>query len=174
MRHLMRLDNWQRCLRQLVGVSIRGLDVPANLRLELHTPPPPTSIDVALTVCGGTVRLFVKVHAKKRDGPEGEPLLYRSETVCSTANPTWSFEPLPLGPHAGALRSVHVMVCHVDLSNGAEPSVETPVVWQRTVIFEKLVRCLAYAVCPQLTALSGMAGCRSGASAHPCFGKASC
>ena len=149
-RHLLRLDGWQRCLRQLVGVHIRGLDAPMDVHVELQVPPPPASVRLTLMPLGGGVRATVVVHTEAQASNEGDPLLYRSETVLRTANPTWSFEPLPLGPNAGALRSVRVVVYRVNAADDDGGEGATSIVWQQTVVFEKLVHLVTELAFPDL------------------------
>ncbi|KAL1521427.1 hypothetical protein AB1Y20_021091 [Prymnesium parvum] len=106
-RRWQRLDPWQRCLRHLLGVSLRGLGAPADLHLELHAPPPPAAVHLALRASASAVHATLAVSPPPSPPP---PPLYTSAPARGTANPTWTFDPLPLGADGGALRAVRLRV----------------------------------------------------------------
>ena len=131
---LQRHDGWQRSLRQVVGVSLRGLGHPSDLFMELRPLLTCVTVEAALSARSGRVSVALAVQS---EGPPGsdpaDPPLYRSETALDTANPTWPLSPETLPPLAGALRAVRITVRRRSLVGG-----EGPVLWDRAVFFEQL------------------------------------
>lgn len=143
---LQRHDAWQRCLRQVSGVSLRSLGAPADLFMELRPPLNSVTVQVGLTLHSGRVRIRLTVDAQ---GPPGsapsDPPLYRSETAFSTANPCWPLSVETLPPLVGSLRGVRITA-----KRRAAAGDEIEVVWERIVFFDQLAHLVTELAPPML------------------------